>query len=75
MVAVSRNSHRCTDTLDRQLILRQSLARHQTPGANMHVFALGSIRQFEQLPECLDVYITELEQHQVQAIPGFSKIY
>ncbi|MDH5514972.1 MAG: hypothetical protein OEY45_07410 [Gammaproteobacteria bacterium] len=41
----------------------------------MHVFALGGIRQFEQLPECLNVYITELEQHQMQAILGFSKIY
>lgn len=41
----------------------------------MRVFTLGSIRQLEQLPECLNVHITELKQHQVQAILGFSKIY
>jgi len=75
MVVVPRYSHRHPETLKKQLILRQPLARCQAPAADMHVFALGGICQFEQLPECLNMYITELEQHQVQAIPGFSKIY
>ncbi len=75
MVLVPRYSHRHSETLKRQLILRQLLVRCQAPGADVHVFALGGIRQFEQLPERLNLYIAELEQHQVQTIAGFSKIY